>query len=250
MTKILEIKNLNKTFKKASESTKAVSNFSCQMNEGECIGIVGESGSGKSTIAVIIAGFVKADSGSIFFDGNELVFKGKAARLQRKSMQMIFQNPTSALNPHMTILDNLKEAVVYYEKIDKDAFYAKAAEELKKMGLTPEYLHRYPKELSGGECQRATIARSLIGRPKLLICDEITSALDVCVQAEIIRYLLELKKSGISILFITHDITLTSQLCDRIIVMKQGKIVESGNTKDILENPVSDYTRMLVGAAY
>ncbi|WP_026495653.1 ABC transporter ATP-binding protein [Butyrivibrio sp. WCD3002] len=250
MTKILEIKNLNKTFKKASESTKAVSDFSCTMDEGECIGIVGESGSGKSTVAGIIAGFVKADSGSIFYDGKELVFKGKAAQLQRKSMQMIFQNPTSALNPHMTIFENLKEAVVYYEKVDKKAFYDEAAAELQKMGLSSEYLDRYPKELSGGECQRATIARSLIGRPRLLICDEITSALDVCVQAEIIRYLLELKKSGISILFITHDITLTSQLCDRIIVMKEGKIVESGFTKEILENPVSDYTRLLVSAGY
>ena len=248
MKQILEIKNLNKTFKKASESVEAVSDFSLSMNEGECIGIVGESGSGKSTVASIIAGFVKADNGSIYFDGNELPYKGKPAQTQRKSMQMIFQNPVSALNPHMSILDNLMEAVIYYEKVDKNTFRAEAAIELQKMGLPAEYLNRFPRELSGGECQRATIARALISRPKLLICDEITSALDVCVQAEIIRYLIELKKSGISILFITHDIALTSQLCDRIIVMKQGKIVEEGETKAILVNPKSDYARLLVGA--
>jgi len=175
---------------------------------------------------------------------------GRKAQLQRKTMQMIFQNPISSLNPHMTILANLKEAAVYYEKIDDKDFFAKASEELVHLGLSSEYLSRYPRELSGGECQRVAIAKALIRRPKLLICDEITSALDVCVQAEIIKYLIELKSSGISILFITHDLSITRQLCDCIIVMQNGRIVEQDTTSNILDAPKQQYTRLLVSSTF
>lgn len=250
MPKLLEIHELNKSFSKSGQKIEAVRDFSCSLENGQCMGIVGESGSGKSTVAGLITGFIKPECGEIIYDNEKLLSSGRKAQLQRKTMQMIFQNPISSLNPHMTILANLKEAAVYYEKIDDKDFFAKASEELIHLGLSYEYLSRYPRELSGGECQRVAIAKALIRRPKLLICDEITSALDVCVQAEIIKYLIELKSSGISILFITHDLSITRQLCDRIIVMQNGGIVEQDTTSNILDAPKQQYTRLLVSSTF
>lgn len=250
MPKLLEIHELNKSFSKSGQKIEAVRDFSCSLENGQCMGIVGESGSGKSTVAGLITGFIKPERGEIIYDNEKLLSSGRKAQLQRKTMQMIFQNPISSLNPHMTILANLKEAAVYYEKIDDKDFFAKASEELVHLGLSSEYLSRYPRELSGGECQRVAIAKALIRRPKLLICDEITSALDVCVQAEIIKYLIELKSSGISILFITHDLSITRQLCDRIIVMQNGRIVEQDTTSNILDAPKQQYTRLLVSSTF
>lgn len=218
MEHLLTVEKLNKSFKSRGKHLHVVKDMSFTIDEGECLGLIGESGCGKSTVAALIAGFIRPDSGSITFCGEPLTYKGRAAQLCRRDMQMIFQDPRSSLNPRMTVRKNLEEAVIYYEPEKKGRLEAEIISELEKMGLPDSYTDKYPSELSGGECQRVTIARALMRKPKLLICDEITSALDVSVQAEIIRYLLKLKEEDrISFLFISHDLALAGHICDRII---------------------------------
>ena len=221
---LLEVKNLTKTFHKAGTNLVAVDDVNFSIKEGECVGLIGESGCGKSTVANLVAGFIRPDAGTISFERKLLKWKGRDARRDRRNMQMVFQNPHTSFNPRMTIGENLSEAVIYYEKDRKAGLTARMESGLEKMGLPKEYLLKLPGELSGGECQRAAIARALMRSPSLLICDEATSALDVSVQAEIMRYLMELKGEGLSFLFITHDLMLAAMICDRIAVMKDGKI--------------------------
>ena len=218
MDPLLTVENLNKSFKNRGKLLPVVRDLSFTIGEGEALGLIGESGCGKSTVASLIAGFLKPDGGRIFFDGQLLSYKGRQAQLCRKDMQMIFQDPRSQMNPRMTVRKNLEEAVIYYEPERKEHLEPDILAGLAKMGLPGSYIDKYPSELSGGECQRVAIARALMRKPKLLICDEITSALDVSVQAEIIRCLLELKEQEkLSFLFISHDPALAGLFCDRII---------------------------------
>ncbi len=246
--KLLEVNNLTKVFRKSGTELVAADDVSFSIGEGECVGLIGESGCGKSTVANLVAGFIRPDAGSISFDGKMLKWKGKEARTGRRNMQMVFQNPHMSLDPRMTIEENLSEAVIYYEKVEKTALKKRMEAGLEKMGLPADYLSKLPGELSGGECQRVAIARALMRSPDLLICDEVTSALDVSVQAEIMRYLMQLKREGISFLFITHDLMLAVMICDRIAVMKDGKIIETGNAHDIINEPNESYTKALVRA--
>lgn len=246
--KLLEINNLTKKFRKSGTELVAADQVDFSIHEGECVGLIGESGCGKSTVANLVAGFIKPDGGTITFAGKQLKWKGRDAQRDRSKMQMVFQNPHMSLNPRMSVEENLSEAVVYYEKTDKAALTERIESELRRLGLPVDYRKKRPGELSGGECQRVAIARALMRSPDLLICDEVTSALDVSVQAEIMKYLMELKRDGLSFLFITHDLLLAAMICDRIIVMKEGRVVEAGDVRSIIDTPREAYTKELVRA--
>ena len=202
--------------------------MSLQIRQGECLGLVGESGCGKSTLAFLLAGFLRPDEGELYFLGRKLEGSGREAQHRREGMQMVFQDPASSLNPYMTIGRNLMEALRYWKKQlpqEEQRLLVKGA--LEQAGLPAAFMDRRPHQLSGGECQRAAIARALLAGPKLLICDEVTSALDMSVQAEIMRLLTERKEEKeqkLSMLFITHDTDLAAAICDRIAVMEQGRI--------------------------
>lgn len=226
MEALLRAEHLTKKFQRNTESDHAVYDVSFEILPGECLGLIGESGSGKSTIAGILAGFKQPTEGMVYFEGKPVI--GKHVRNDaRKNMQMIFQNPKSSLNPKMTIGQNLDDALRYYEKIPKKERSMQCEEILERVHLPKEYLEKYPDQLSGGECQRACIARALLRHPSLLICDEATSALDVSVQKEIVELLQEVQREEqMALLFISHDLALVGQVCSRILVLSHGEIVK------------------------
>ena len=245
---ILDVKNLTKTFEKNNTVFTAVDNVNFQLDKKECLGIVGESGSGKSTIAKMLVKLLEPDNGEINFLGKDLVtINNLELRKTRKDIQMIFQNPMDSFNPRKKLKTRVGAGLKYTLGLNKKEIDEKVDEALNLVGLKSEYKDRYINKISGGECQRAAIARSIIIEPKLLICDEITSALDVSVQAQIIDLLVQLReKMDMSYIFITHDLTLARYLCDRILVIYKGNEVESGNAKDIFENPMHPYTKLLL----
>ena len=247
---ILDVKNLTKTFEKNNTFFTAVDNVNFQLEKKECLGIVGESGSGKSTIAKMLVKLLEPDNGEINFLGKDLVTINRSElRKTRTDIQMIFQNPMDSFNPRKKLKTSVGSGLKYTMGLNKKQIDEKVDEALNLVGLKLEYKYRYINKLSGGECQRAAIARSVIIEPKLLICDEITSALDVSVQAQIIDLLVQLReKMDMSYIFITHDLTLARYLCDRILVMYKGNEVESGNVKDIFENPMHPYTKLLLSS--
>ncbi len=232
---ILEVENLTRTFTQGKKSWNAVDHISFSIEKGECFGLIGESGSGKSTAANMISGLLKPSGGQVHFHG--------------KNLQMVFQDPRASFSPRMTILDGLCEGLRYRTHMDRAAREKRACEVLEQVGLSPEYGRKYARELSGGECQRAAIGRAIMIQPELLICDEVTSALDVSVQEQIIDLLKTLRKDlGISYLFISHDIALVNGICDRIAVMQLGHIVEMGRTEEIIRHPQELYTRELMAS--
>jgi len=220
-------------------------NFS--LTKGECLALVGESGSGKTTIARAIAGIGEHTIGHIFYNDYSLDFRARARHPDlRHQIQYIFQNPYRALNPRHTVGNILMTALQHFFTLTKSEAEERAIAALNKVSLQAELLHAYPRELSGGERQRVAIARALVCEPKLLICDEITSALDVSVQANILSLLRELQASDLSLLFVTHDLGVVRAVADTMVVLHQGKIVEYGQVDEVLDNPVNDYTRTLV----
>lgn len=245
---ILKVDNLKKTFYKKNNHFTAVDDVSFNVDEGECLGIIGESGSGKSTVANMVAGLIPCDSGEMYFLDSKLPEKpSRTGQLMRKNMQMVFQNPVLSFNPKMTVFDSVAEGLRYNTKKTKKEIENLVYETLDMVDIPREYATKKSFELSGGESQRVAIARAIIIRPKLLICDEVTSSLDVSVQAQIIKLLYHLKcELDMSYIFISHDLALVSSICDRVIVMKNGQVVEQGYTKDILYNPQQDYTKMLI----
>lgn len=253
----IRAEHINKTFSKQGKKIKAVDDVSLELYRGECFGLIGESGSGKSTLANVIAGLEKADSGAVYMDGPggkiNLLDAGnrKIQKEYCQRRQMIFQNPRLSFNPAMTIGKGLEEGVRYYTKIPAARRKELALENLELVGLKREYYDRHSSELSGGECQRAAIARALMIEPEFLICDEITSALDVSVQAQIMSLFMEIqKKKKMTCLFISHDLALVSSICNRIAVMYNGKIVESGDTKQIIYHSSSNYTQKLLQSVF
>ena len=218
---------------------------------GEIVGLVGESGSGKSTIAKLITRLIDPTSGKIIFDGKDITnIKGKELRDTYTKMQMVFQTPVGSFDPRKTLGNGIGESLKN-QGLKKAERERKVAELLTQCGLTPEFADRYPHEVSGGQCQRAAIARALAGEPKLLIFDEATSALDVTVQKQIIELLQELQeKNGIAYLFICHNLGLVQQFCDKVIVLYDGKIVESGTPDEVIMNPKSEYAKILVDSVF
>jgi len=250
--KILEVLDLKVYFKinrglfSSKESTiKAVDGVSFTLREKEILGIAGESGSGKSTIAKCIAGLIKPTSGRILFEGEDIFnFKGKKFKHYRMNVQMVFQNPFTSLNPLLKIRDTLSDVLkAAGKRADEKILHSL----MDSVNLEHEILDKYPSELSGGQAQRVAIARALATEPKLLILDEPTSALDVSIQAQILKLLKNIhKERGVSYILISHDISVIRYLCERVIIMRRGKIVEDGKTDEIIRNPKEEYTKQLV----
>ena len=230
---------------------KAVDGVSFDLFEGETLGIVGESGCGKSTLARSIIGLVKATDGSIHWQNKELVgLSDKGMNEVRKDIQMIFQDPLASLNPRMTLGDIIAEPLRnYYPELGKDEVKARVREMMNRVGLLPNVINRYPHEFSGGQCQRIGIARALIVKPKLVICDEPVSALDVSIQAQVINLLKELQKEiGLSLIFIAHDLSVVKHISDRVLVMYLGNEVETARGEPIYNDPRHPYTKALLSA--
>lgn len=248
---VLLVKNINKIYKKNNIAFKALEDISFQVKKGEMIGIVGESGSGKSTLARQITRLEKPTSGQIFLNNKDITnIKGKELRSIYKNIQMIFQDPMGSFDPRLTIGKSIDELLKYngLSKKDRDE---KIIELLKLVGLDKEYINKYPKELSGGQCQRAAIAKALSCEPSILICDEITSALDVSVQGQVVSLLKELKeKKNMTYIFICHDLALVELLCDKVIILNKGNIVEGGEAKEVINNPIHPYTKLLVNSIF
>ena len=243
---MLEVKRLNKAFLLPDGGIlKAVDDVSFEVEEGSFLGLVGESGCGKSTIAKLLVGLYTKDSGDIYIDG---VKHDKFDRDYYKKVQMIFQMPQDSFNPRQRLGDCLVTVQTNFG-IPKEEARSRVEGLLEMVRLPAEYAKKFPVRMSGGECQRAAIARALAIEPTVLICDEITSALDVSVQAQVVELLKGLQKEKkLTVLFITHDLALAGGLCNNIIVMDSGKIVERGNAQSVLDNPKEFYTRRLMDA--
>jgi peptide/nickel transport system ATP-binding protein len=233
-----------------ARSTQALQDAALQLRAGETIGIVGESGSGKSTLARCIIRLIDPTVGTLHW-GNHKVCRLAEAELRplRSHIQVVFQDPNRSLNPRRKISDSLSEGAINFGAARAD-IQAAVAQILQKVKLPPEALQRYPSQFSGGQRQRLAIARALMCKPKVLVADEAVSALDVSVQAQILQLLREVQAElGLGLLFITHDLRVAAQLCDRVIVMHQGRIVEQGTTAELYANPQQDYTKRLFDAA-
>ncbi len=251
MESVLEIKKINKSYMSRNRKVYAVKNVSFEIYEGECVGLVGESGCGKSTIAKMISRLESVDSGEIYLNGKDITAaSGKTLREIYKSIQMVFQNPVDSFNPRLKLGESIMEGMINHG-VSRGKAKVKAAEYLKICGLPKEFAGRYPHQVSGGECQRASIARAIAVAPRLLICDEITSALDVTIQAQIVKLIKELKdEMKMAYLFICHDIALVQEVCDRVLVMYNGQVIEEGSPDEIIKNPQNEYTKRLIDSIF
>lgn len=256
--KILEVKGLKKYFPIYSGffrhqvgEIKAVDGINFVVPYGKVLGMVGESGSGKSTAARASIRLIEPTAGTIDFMGKSLMeMNSKELKLIRKDVQMIFQDPYSSLNPRKSIWKSIGEALLYHNLVHTEFEQRMVvAEVLKKIGLSPDVMDRYPHEFSGGQQQRICIGRAIAMNPKLIICDEAVSALDVSIQAQILNLLMELKETmNLSYLFISHDLSIIRHIADAIVVLYEGKIVEQGSTEEIFEHSKHPYTQTLLSA--
>ncbi len=256
---ILKVRNLSVDFAvrgsgglfRAPQVFRAVKNVSFDLYAGETLGIVGESGSGKSTLSRAIIRLVQASGGESLWLGKDIQQMQPAELLSlRKDIQMVFQDPLASLNPRMTAGAIIAEPLLTHSsEMGRAQRLARVGEMMEKVGLSPSMINRYPHEFSGGQCQRIGIARALITNPKLVICDEAVSALDVSIRAQVINLLMDLQKElGISMLFISHDIAVVRHIAQRVLVMYLGEVVELGDAEQVVENPQHDYTRKLIAA--
>ncbi len=256
---VLQVRNLVKhfpltkgvIFKKQIGAVQAVDGVSFDLHRGETLGIVGESGCGKSTLAKLLMVLERPTSGEVDFEGEDIyAMKGKRLRAMRRNMQIVFQDPYSSLNPRMTVGDIIGEPFeIHPEVAPKGSRDAKVKELLDVVGLNPEHINRYPHQFSGGQRQRIGIARGLALNPKIIICDEPVSALDVSVQAQVINLLDSLQEQfNLSYVFIAHDLSVVRHISDRVGVMYLGKLVEFGDEAQIYTRPVHPYTQALLSA--
>ncbi len=252
MNFIVEVKNLKKYFQIAKDKrVHAVDDVSLQIKEKEIVGLVGESGSGKTTFGRTVVGLWDKTAGEVLYKGQKLpaVYSAKDFRAYSKEMQLIFQDPYSSLNPRMTVKEIIGEGLFVMKKFTAKQISEKVAEWLRKVGLEPDHMSRYPHEFSGGQRQRIGIARALIVEPKFVVCDEPISALDVSVQAQVINLLDDLKKSmGLTLLFIAHDLSMVRYVSDRMAVMYLGSMVELGPSNEVYFRPKHPYTQLLIKA--
>ena len=249
----LESNLLDQLFARNRQVIKAVDGVSLELERGEILGLVGESGCGKSTLSRTILQLITATGGKVEFQGIDITAAGRdAVRKHRREMQMIFQDPHACLNPMMTVGQSIADPLFIHKLANGSEAKKQVIQMLERVGLTPgeDFFRRYPGELSGGQQQRVSIARALITRPQLIICDEPVSMLDASVQTQVLELMLELKQEfNLTYLFITHDLWVARFFCDRIAVMNAGKIVEIGKTRDIFTNPEHPYTQQLLQAA-
>jgi oligopeptide transport system ATP-binding protein len=229
---------------------KAVDGVSFEIKAGETLGLVGESGSGKSTTGYCILQLLKPTSGSVKFEGIELTELGREAlRKMRREMQIVFQDPYSSLDPRMTVGDIVGEPLIVHGIGTRRDRGIRIRELLDVVGFNPSFTNRYPHEFSGGQRQRIGIARALALSPKLIVCDEPVSALDVSIQAQILNLLKDLQRDfALAYLFISHDLSVVRSMSDDIAVMKDGKIVEAGSADVVYESPKSEYTKALLAS--
>jgi oligopeptide transport system ATP-binding protein len=255
---LLQVRDLQKhfpvrsgvLFERTIDYVKAVDGVSFDIAEGETLGLVGESGSGKSTTGYCVLQLLKPTSGSIVFEGTELTKLGRVQlRRMRRELQIVFQDPYSSLDPRMTVGDIVAEPLVVHNIGTKRDRRARVRELLDVVGFNPTYTNRYPHEFSGGQRQRIGIARALALSPKLIVCDEPVSALDVSIQAQILNLLKDLQRDfGLTYLFIAHDLAVVRSMSDRIAVMNRGELVEIGPAEEVYTNPRDDYTKALLSA--
>jgi ABC-type glutathione transport system ATPase component len=231
-------------------SPEVLRGVSLSISPGETVGLVGESGSGKTTLGRAVLGLAAPTGGSITFEGQDITHAGQSQRRQlAKDMQVVFQDPYSSLNPALQIADILAEPLVA-QGVDKKTARASVAELLDRVGLPRDAAHRYPREFSGGQRQRVAIARALALKPKLIVCDEPVSALDLTTQTRVMDLFIELQRStGVAYLFITHDLAVVRHISHRVAVMYKGELVESGPVADVTTSPQNEYTRSLLLAA-
>ncbi|WP_298326097.1 ABC transporter ATP-binding protein [Haloactinopolyspora sp.] len=247
---VLQARNLVKVFQGRGGDVHAVDDVSITINANEAVGVVGESGSGKSTLARLIMRLIEPAGGMVTFDGHDLLTAaGSELHGLRRRVQMVFQNPYGSLLPHLTAMANIVEPLRVHKVGSPAERRARALELLELVGIPRARAHAYPRQFSGGQQQRLAIARALALEPQLLVCDEPTSALDVSIQAQILDLLDDLKRRlGLSMLFITHNLAVAQRLCDRVVVMASGHVVEAGPTRTIFTNPQHPYTQALLAA--
>lgn len=255
---LVEVRNLTKHFpirkgliiRKQIGAVRAVDGIGFSINEGETLGLVGESGCGKTTAGRVILGLESPTSGSILFQGKDLVkLSPRQLRALRRDMQVVFQDPYGSLNPRMTVETIVMEPMEIHGVGNAKQRRDRVAELLQKVGLDPEYRKRYPNEFSGGQRQRIGIARALALNPKFIICDEPVSALDVSVQSQVVNLLQDLQAElGLTYLFISHDLSVVKHISDRVAVMYLGKLVEVAPKSELYSNPVHPYTQALLSA--
>ena len=253
---LLKIKNLKTYFHTRAGTNRAVDDISFSINKGEIVGVVGESGSGKSVTCHTLLGLLpqppaKVEGGSVTFEDEELLTlsHSQLRKIRGKRISMIFQDPMSCLNPYLKILDQVIEPILIHENVSRQTAETRAIEIMKKVGIrdAESRAHSYPHEFSGGMRQRVMIAMALVTKPDLLLADEPTTALDVTVQARILKILHDLKDDlGVAVLFVTHDLGVVADIADRVVVMYRGKIVEQGKTRDIFEKPSHPYVKGLL----
>ena len=256
--KLLEVRGLKKYFpivsgilRRQVGLIKAVDGIDFTVHKGEVLGLVGESGSGKSTAARAAIRLIEPTEGTIHFEGQDVMALSESQlKHLRKEIQIVFQDPFASLNPRKSIQESIGEGLWYHHLVhSREEQEAQVAATLKQVGLSTDVMRRYPHELSGGQQQRICIGRAIAMRPKLIICDEAVSSLDVSIRAQILNLLLDLKAQlGLSYLFISHDLSVVHYLCHRMIVMHDGKFVEEGSTLEIFKNPKQEYTRTLLSA--
>lgn len=251
---LIKLENIIKTyrafegfFKGSSTIINAVDDISLEILKGRSLGIVGESGSGKTTLAKIITDIIRPDSGRISYKDNDIRTISDYEEY-RRNVQMIFQDPYLSLNPKLTVYSAMKDGIVKY--FGKDGLREKCGDYLTMVGLEKEHLDRFPHEFSGGQRQRLSIARALSLQPEIIVADEPVSSLDVSVQAQILNLMKQLKlEKGQTFILISHDLSVVSFLCDEVLVMNQGKMVEYGSVDAVLNSPKEEYTKKLIAAS-
>lgn len=255
---LLEVKGLKKyfpiyagLFRKQIGEIKAVDGIDFNLYKGQVLGMVGESGCGKSTAARASIRLIEPTAGTILFDGQSLLdLNAQELKKIRQDIQIVFQDPYASLNPRKPIGESIGEALIYHQiASNRTEQEDRVADVLKKVGLSPDIMGRYPHEFSGGQQQRICIGRAIALNPRLLVCDEAVSALDVSIQAQILNLLIELKETmDLSYLFISHDLSIIRQISDHVIVLYFGKVMESASTEEIFTRPQHPYTRALLSA--
>jgi oligopeptide transport system ATP-binding protein len=254
---LISVKNLKKHFPlkkgvllRKYAHVKAVDGIDMSICKGETVGLVGESGCGKSTLGMLLLRLLDPTDGEIFFEGRNIIaYTSAQLRAMRKDMQVVFQDPYSSLNPKKSIRRIVGEPFIVHKLGDRKEMDRKVAELLEVVGIRREYIDRYPHEFSGGQRQRIGIARALVVNPKLVICDEPVSALDVSIQAQILNLLQDLQEQfSLTYLFISHDLNVVKHICDRILVMYLGRLVEIANNTQLYDTPLHPYTRALLAA--
>lgn len=251
MNPLLSMRNVSKRYRLGNRLMEAVAGFSLDIYPNEIVGLFGESGSGKSTLARLALGLEQPSEGQIFYEGKNLHEQSPSAQRQlRRELQMIFQDPLSSLNPRMTILDLVAEGIDIHYFVSSSQRLQRVVELLELVGLSSHVLYRYPHEFSGGQRQRICIARALAVQPRLIICDEPLSALDLSVQAQIINLLKDLqKKMSLSYLFIAHDLAMIRYLSNRAAVMEKGRLIELAPTTQLFDSPTHPKTQRLIASS-